>query len=422
MLDFNRRDILKAMGSVGIASFALPFGLRHIAFAAESSSPILIVMHLRGGCDGLNFISPADDPDFISTRTSDLRVLTDGQNPGYHLDNGLSEKIDFRLHNAAGGMAELYKNGNLAFVHACGLTDANRSHFVATDMIEAGVGSQMDLSRTDNGWLTRSIEAMGGSRGNVPEAVAVSGAIAGDLRGLELALAAPDVNNGLGPVGGVPISTVLGMMYGTRNDAIGQAGQMALQLPVAIDQNIQRDPQGHPIPYAPQNGANYDSAGGFANTLKSVARLIKMDIGLKALTLDYGNWDTHEYQAGRFKGQVEPMSNGIAAFWNDISAYQNRIVLVTVTEFGRRLRSNKSGGTDHGRAGVMSVLGGRVRGGRMYGTWPGLATEQLEEGVDLKVTTDYRQVLTETLAHVDGLKSPTLFPNFKPGASLGIFA
>jgi uncharacterized protein (DUF1501 family) len=425
MRGLNRREVLKALSALGLSAAAMPFGMRNLVFAADASTPILIVMHLRGGCDGLNLISPASDNDFIAARASDLRVLAEGKDAGYQLANGPNiangPAIDFRLHNAAGGLAELYKSGNLAFVHACGLTDATRSHFVATDMIEAGVASQTDLSRSENGWLTRSIDAHGKNARGL-EAVAVSGSLAGDLRGLDQALAAPDINNGLPIVGGPPVASVLWQMYGGRTDALGESGQLALQLPLVIDQHVARDASGKILPYAPENGVTYDSAGGFANTMKSVARLIKMDIGLQSITLDYGNWDTHEYQAGRFKGQLEPMSNGLAAFWNDISAYHDRVALVTVTEFGRRLRSNKSGGTDHGRAGVMTVLGGKVRGGKIYGPWPGLNSTQLDEGVDLAVTTDYRQVLTEALDHTMGRKGSEVFPSFKPGTPLGLFA
>jgi uncharacterized protein (DUF1501 family) len=417
----SRRDILKVMMAAGISSATLPFGLRSLSFAADASRPIVVVVHLRGGCDGLNLISPSNDPDFIAARASDLRVLSDGKDAGYALDHGLAPGIDFRLHNAAGGMNELYKSGNLAFIHACGLTDATRSHFVATDMIEAGVGTQLDLSRSEKGWLTRNIQAREWSAQGL-EAVAVSGAIAGDLRGLDHVLAAPDVNNGLSVVGGASVAATLWQMYGNRSDALGLSGKLALQLPVIIDQRIERDAQGHVLPYLPENGANYDSAGGFANTLKSVARLIKMDIGLQALTIDYGNWDTHENQPGRFRGQIEPLSNGLAAFWNDIASYHDRVVVVTVTEFGRRLRSNKSNGTDHGRAGVMAVLGGRVRGGKLYGRWPGLSSQQLDESVDLAVTTDYRQVLSEVLDHTGSRDSAKVFPTFHADASLGLFA
>ncbi len=335
--------------------------------------------------------------------------------------NGPAATIDFRLHGAAGGLAELYKSNNLAFIHACGLTDVTRSHFVATDMLEAGVGTQADLARNETGWVTRAIKALNANP-QALAAVAVSAGIAGDLRGLSNALAAPDINNGLAAIGGAPLATTLWQMYGERADDLGKSGRQALQLPVMIDQHIQRDSQGRVIAYAPENGANYALAGGLGNPLKSLARLIKMDIGLQAITLDYGNWDTHEYQPGRFRGLVEPMSNGLAAFWNDIAAYHDRTVLVVITEFGRRLRSNKSNGTDHGRAGVMAVLGGKANGGKIYGKWPGLASWQLDEGVDLAVTTDYRQVLAEVLAQLGVEKTTEVFPGFRGGAALGLFA
>lgn len=419
MINPSRRDILKAIAAAGLAP-ALPLGFRHMAFAAETNSPLLIVLHLRGGCDGLNLISPANDPTFVDARASDLRVLDSGKDAGFALANGLGTTIDFRLHNAAGGLAELYKNGDLAFVHAAGLTDATRSHFVATDMIEAGVGQSSDLARSENGWITRGLQTVGHNAAGL-DAVAVSAAIAGDLRGSTSVLAAPDINNGLPVEGGPSVAAALWQMYGTRRDMLGEAGRLAMQQPAIIDQHVERDAGGHIVPYAAQNGANYEAAGGFSSVLKSVARLVKMDVGLRAITLDYGAWDTHEYQPGRFRGLVDPLSTGLAAFWNDLTAYHKRVTLVMVTEFGRRLRSNKSNGTDHGRASVMTVLGGGVRGGRMYGTWPGLATQQLDEGVDLAVTTDYRQVFTEAMNHVGVKNAAAVFPGFQPKARLGIF-
>ena len=425
----RRRDILKALAAAGfgagLGSGLLPLGVRRLAFAAQASQPMLIIIHLRGGCDGLNLISPANDPTFIAARATDLRVSDSGQNAGFALGGDMAPGIDFRLHAGAGGLYDIYRAGSLAFIHACGLTDATRSHFVATDMIEAGVGSQADLNRSDNGWLARALAAPPTSQGHAQqtlEAVSLSPAIGGELRGLDHALAVPDINGGLPPVGGPAIANVLWRMYGARPDPLGEAGRLALQLPVVIDQKLERDDHGRVLPYGPENNANYDGAGGFANTLKSLARLIKMNLGLASVTLDYGSWDTHENQPGRFRGQVEPLSNGLAAFWNDVAAYHDQITLVTVSEFGRRLRGNKSNGTDHGRAGVMAVMGGRVRGGKLYGTWPGLQPQQLDESVDLAVTTDYRQVLTEALAHSLGPKAANAFPGFRPAKPLGLFA
>ena len=420
MINVNRREVLKALTAAGLFCAPLPFGLRSLAFATEESTPTLVVIHLRGGCDGLNLISPADDPDFIAARPAELRVLKDGKDAGYALGNNLSTPIDFRLHAMAGGLNELYQNKHLAFIHACGLIDSTRSHFVATDIIEAGIGSTNELLHSQSGWLTRAIRSHTKTNQGL-EAFVLNGLIPGDLLGLEQVLAATDINNGLPSVGGDAVATALWQMYSHRNDILGKSVQQALKLPSVIDQRISRDPQGHIIAYTPENGANYDKSGGFGSVMKSAARLIKMEVGLQAITLDYGGWDNHENQAGAFRNLVSTLSTGLNAFWNDINAYHNRVALVMITEFGRRLRSNNSGGTDHGRASVMTVLGGNVQGGKLYGKWPGLSTSQLIEGVDLAVTTDYRQVLSEILLALNAGSTVDIFPGFRPINSLGLF-
>ncbi len=177
------------------------------------------------------------------------------------------------------------------------------------------------------------------------------------------------------------------------------------------------------IPYKVDGTGAYEKAGAFGGGLKAIAQLIKMDIGLTAASVDIGGWDTHENQPGRFKTAIDQLSNGVGTFWNDLERYHDRLIIVSVTEFGRRLRSNRSTGTDHGRGSVMMVLGGSVAGGRMYGPWPGLSEAQLEEGVDLAVKTDYRSVLTEVLRAHGGSVSPgAVFANFTAPAPLGLFA
>jgi uncharacterized protein (DUF1501 family) len=146
-----------------------------------------------------------------------------------------------------------------------------------------------------------------------------------------------------------------------------------------------------------------------------------MDVGLAAVCVDHGGWDTHEGQPGRFANQVRQLSLGLAAFHEDMAAALRPVVIVVMTEFGRRVRANKSGGTDHGHGGCWLVLGDQVRGGRMAGKWPGLATQQLDQGVDLAVTTDYRAVLSEALATC-GLMTRDEFPDWKVTGSLGLFA
>ena len=174
--------------------------------------------------------------------------------------------------------------------------------------------------------------------------------------------------------------------------------------------------------YAPEGKANYGPAGELARPLQVLAQLVKMEVGLTTATLDLGGWDTHEGQAGRLRAQVTKLSAGLGALWEDLNRWQNRMVVVAISEFGRRLRSNKSGGTDHGRGGIALVLGGTVAGGRMAGGWPGLATDRLDEHVDLAVVNDYRQIMTEVLTAADGRPpSSAVFPGFSPGRPLGLF-
>jgi uncharacterized protein (DUF1501 family) len=396
-------------------------GLRGVAFAADGTDRgLLVIVHLRGGCDGLHFISPVNDPDFIAARVSDLRVAADGAQAGHALAHGPDPKIDFRLHDAAGGLAELYQGGHLAFVHAVGLTAEMRSHFVATDMIERGVADDASLNRTASGWLARYQQALGLTRPGA--AVAAAGAPSGEFLGSTTALAVPDLGGGFGMPGGPQVSETLARLYGGAAGPAAAAGRAALSAMQLIDGHVARDAQNHPAPYAPEHGANYDPAGDLGRPLKTVAQLAKMDIGLAIATVDIGGWDTHEGQPGRFRNCVARLSAGLGAFYEDMWRFHDRLVVVAVSEFGRRLRSNRSNGTDHGRAGVMTVLGGNVVGGRLYGRWPGLRSEKLDEGVDLAVTTDYRQVLTEVLAAHAGHEPPqSVFAGFQAKQPLGLF-
>ena len=416
----TRREILQS-GAASAALAGLTPGITRLAFAADGiDRGLLVIVHLRGGCDGLNFISPANDPDFIAARVSELRVATDGQDAGFQLPAGPDPSTDFRLHSAAGGLAELYKSGQLAFVHAVGLTAATRSHFVATDMIEHGVAGDAALTRTNSGWIARYQQALANTGSGM--VVAAAAAPSGDFAGSATALAVPDLSGGFGAPGGPQVNDVLQRLYNRAPDPVVAAGRAALDAMQLLDQRVPRDGQNHPLSYVGEVNVNYDPAGDLARPLKTVAQLAKMQIGLQVATVDIGGWDTHEGQPGRFRNAVTRLSTGIGAFYADMARYHDRLILVTISEFGRRLRSNRSNGTDHGRAGLMAVLGGRVRGGRFYGGWPGLRAEKLDEGVDLAVATDYRQVLGEVLtAHGGAAPLPAVFPEYRDPGPLGIF-
>ena len=428
-MTLTRRGLLKAGIAAG-SGLALDPSILRLAFAAEGTQHgLLVIVHLRGGCDGLNLISPASDPDFVAARASDLRVLAEGGNAGHALANAPDPRVDFRLHAAANGLAELYQGGELAFVHAAGLSDATRSHFVATDMIEHGVAGAQALARSPSGWLARYQAALHDA--SPGKAVAAAAAPSGEFAGSPTVLAVPDLGGGFGMPGGPQVGEVLRRLYasdagaaGTAGTAgaAGTAGRAALVAADLIEGHLPRDAQNRPLPYLPEHGANFDPGGDLGRGLKTVAQLAKMEIGLELAAVDIGGWDTHENQPGRFRNCVERLSGGLSAFYEDMWRFRDRLILVTISEFGRRLRSNRSNGTDHGRAGVMAVLGGRVAGGRFYGAWPGLRAEKLEEGVDLAVATDYRQVLGEALAaHAEHVLLAAVFPEYRVPAPLGLF-
>jgi uncharacterized protein (DUF1501 family) len=305
-------------------------------------------------------------------------------------------------------------------------------------MIEHGVADGAALNRTTTGWLMRAMEALPGvgSVRGVSTSGAPSGVWAGDARAISVA----DLANGVGPPGGAQTGKVLEELYGVPDGALAavdglaagagsspravvSAGRNTLEAMSAIDARLPRDGRGKYVLYAPLPGVNYDVAYELGRPLKTLAQLIKMDLGLQAATVDLGGWDTHEYQPGRFRNQVDRLSQGLGAFYNDMARYQDPLIVVVVTEFGRRLRSNRSNGTDHGRGSVMMVLGGKVAGGRIYGRWPGLKSEQLEEGVDLAVVNDYRQSLAEVIGHWRGSADAAgVFPGYRSTANLGLFA
>jgi uncharacterized protein (DUF1501 family) len=155
-----------------------------------------------------------------------------------------------------------------------------------------------------------------------------------------------------------------------------------------------------------------------AEQLKTVAQAIKLDLGLRVSTVDFGGWDTHINQAGEIEYMIKNLSSALMAFWRDLGYHRDHVSVVVMSEFGRRLKANEAGGTDHGHGNVMFALGANVKGGKMYGDWPGLANDALDEGADLAITTDYRTVLSELVAsHLKFADTKTIFPGFE-GRSL----
>ena len=406
----NRRNFLGG-ALAGGALLTLETGaLRQLAFAAapESKQRIFVVVHMRGACDGLNLLCPANDRNFVTARPAELRVLDDGDRKGLALKVDATPNIDWRLHPSAPELAELYKSGTLAFVHAAGIPEANRSHFVANDIMDHGAADGSGLAHIKGGWLGRYLEQSQHGGLGLP-AVSASGALAGEFAGFGGALAVADLANGIPLPWDDKAAAAVERLYRKAPGAVGEGGVRALGAAKLVSDKL-RGADGKFAPYLDQKEA-YDKAGDIGRGLRTVARLIKLDVGLVAASVDVGGWDTHEGQQGRFQNNVQRLSTGLGAFWNDVAAYHDRITLVAFSEFGRRLRANKSGGTDHGRGGAMIVMGGGVKGGRILGPWPGLEEAALEERVDLAVKTDYRHVLTELLEFHGGAPlSPAIFP------------
>jgi uncharacterized protein (DUF1501 family) len=372
----SRRSVL-----AGAALATVAPGLR-VALAADAATPrdILIVLFQRGACDWLQMLAPAGNTSYIAARPS-IRVQTSGNTAGIGI--GSMNGTDIYLSNAAPELKALYDAGSLAFVHAVGMHTADRSHFICQDMMEKG-GSDED-GEIKNGWLTRHIASVGTSGQQLSTISSSSSnptSLLGEPRAIAIAEAATFNVSG----GAANAAVIRGLNAGSSpyrniaNTALNTVDTVQAGLRTLNDTS---------------STAGYTN-GALSQSLRSLGRLIKMNVGLDVATVDYGSWDMHNGLVNEFANRTTEFSRAIAAFWNDMAEYRNRITLVTMTEFGRRFQENTSQGTDHGSASGMLILGGNVKGGKLYGEWPGLAANQLVNG-DLAVTTDYRQVLGEIL-------------------------
>jgi uncharacterized protein (DUF1501 family) len=368
-----------------------------------TTDPKLVVIFLRGGCDGLGLLSPASDPDFLAARAPDLRVHRDGDRMGHAIAQDVAD-IDFRLHPQAQGLAELYAAGDLSLIHAVGLSEATRSHFEAESRMERAA-----KGGAAGGWLGRWIAASG-IQGDLP-ALAVGTGLPGSLEGTETAVAQELGNlilaqgHWLAPAMRARITAGFG-----THGPVQASMQQLLALSDMISGRIWSDADQTIRPYAAS--VEYPGDNPLSAPLMTVAQTFKLGMGTRVATVDYDGWDTHVNQSWQFNQRVGWLSDALTAFWRDLGPMQADTSVVVMTEFGRRLRANASAGTDHGRGGVMMVLGPQAKGGRMLGRWPGLTNDVLEEGADLAVTTDYRDPLAEILArHMGTTDLSAVFPD-----------
>jgi uncharacterized protein (DUF1501 family) len=370
------------------------------------AEPLLVVVFLRGGADGLSLVCPTSDEDLIAARPEDLRVTRRGDSAGHAIAQDIAD-VEFRFHPNAGALSELYDAGDLSLVHASGLIDATRSHFDAEARIERAA-----TSGDAGGWLARWLAHVR-PEGDLP-ALAVGTSRPGALEGSETAVAAElgDLilarGNWLAPA----LRQRLLARFGNHGPVDASVHQL-LGLSNIVASRIWSEADADLRPYIPDHP--YPEGNPLSAPFMTVAQTIKLKLGLRVATVDVPGWDTHVRQAGEFGSMTGLLADGLMAFWRDLGPLQQDTSVVVMSEFGRRLRSNASGGTDHGRGNVMMVLGPQAKGGRMLGRWPGLSNDALEEGADLAVTTDYRSVLFEILSgHMGTPDLSRVFPGYTP--------
>jgi uncharacterized protein (DUF1501 family) len=369
---------------------------------------VLVVIFLRGGMDGLNMVVPHGEDDYYRLRPT-LGIATPGKGGGVN-------KLDdfFGLHPSMPDLHQLYQDGKAGFVHAIGSGDQTRSHFEAMAAMEQGVGSPLESA--GGGWLGRHITSTPG-RTSPLRAVALSSVMPDSLGGALGALAVESMAQFKLATEDEAAIKALESMYGAGGDPIREAGKDTLRV---LDALRKVDPKD----YKPDGGAAYPETP-FANALREVAFLIKQDLGLEIAALDMGGWDTHIAQGGAQgwqAGLLGEVSGALGAFAKDMGGEMSRITVVVQTEFGRRAAENSGFGTDHGRASVMTLLGAGVNGGKVHGRWPGLKQADLEGPGDLRVTTDYRNVLAEVLANrLHNKRLDQVFPGHRV-APMGVVA
>jgi uncharacterized protein (DUF1501 family) len=401
-MSLTRRAFLKSGALAVVGTAAIPAFLRRAALGAETPGARtrrLLVIFQRGAADGLNIVIPHAEPSYYAMR------------PSIAVPRGAELDLDgfFGLHPAMNPLLPLFRQGRLAMVHAAGSPDHTRSHFDAQDYMESGTPG---VKSTEDGWLNRALRDLPAA-GDAPfRAVALGPTMPRILSGSEPAVALNNIGDfgvgGRNPAA-APLSNTFEAMYAQSVDAVLHgSGAEAFE---AVKMLRSADPQR----YTPAPGANYPRSR-FGSSLRQLAQLIKANLGVQIAFADIGGWD-HHVNEGSTQGQLanvlRDFSQSLAAFWTDLGELGEDTVVVTLSEFGRTARENGNRGTDHGHANVMFALGGPVRGGKVYGQWPGLGPEQLNEGRDLALSTDFRRVLGEAVArHLGNQDLEEVFPGF----------
>jgi len=407
---FNRRVFLK---TGGLALFTLGVGPRFLTRAAAAAQAaggagarrkVLVTIFQRGAMDGLMAVPTLDDAALRGVRPhlAMTAAKSGGEEAAIDLGTG------FGLHPGFGALLPFWKENRLAIVHAVGSPDPTRSHFDAQDYMETGTPGRKG---TPSGWLNRAVGLLGHDATPF-RAVAMTAAMPRSLYGDQPAIAVTDLADFRVRLPGAQnVAAAAGQGFETLYQQTSQgllrdtASETFQALDMLKPEQIAR--------YKPANGAVYPESP-LGHSMRQIALLVKAGVGLEVAFAESGGWDTHVQQAATFSRQAADLAKSIHAFWTDLGPYQDDVVLTTMTEFGRTVLENGSGGTDHGHGSCLFVLGNRVDGGKVHGTFPkGLDNAALYEGRDLPVTTDFRAVFCELAGkHLAIRDDAKLFPGW----------
>jgi uncharacterized protein (DUF1501 family) len=413
-MNTTRRYFLKSAGLSLFGVGFVPSFLRRTAFATEgprlsSRKKILVAIFQRGAADGLNIVVPYGEKDYYRMRPT-IAIPAPGKG-----NDKTEAAIDlngfFGLHPRLDALKPIFDHGQLAIIDAAGSPDSTRSHFDAQDYMETATPG---VKATRDGWLNRYLYYSPESDASPFRAVAAAPRMPLTLQGAAKALAIDNLRGFKLRVN--PNNPAMAGMEGAFEALYASASDPLLTSTAketfSAAQTLQQ--VGNEA-YLPDNGARYP-AGPFGRHMQEVAQMIKANLGMEVAFVDVGDWDHHVQEGGitgRLAGRLKEYGDSLAAFHQDMGDRMADIVVLTMSEFGRTARENGNRGTDHGHANVMFVMGGTVKGGKIYGKWPGLKPHELNQDRDLALTTDFRDVFAEIVTLHLGTPNPSgIFPGF----------
>ncbi len=399
----SRRGLLASIGLGAAGWLGAKSALAQVVVsedARDHEGDILISVFLRGGMDGLSAVVPYGEDAYHRGRPN-LRLRSPKDNSAGQAYKALDLDGFFGLNPAMAALLPLYREGKMACVQAVGSGDQTRSHFEAMNAMERGMYQMRGGVQT--GWVARHLASTPRKNPTPLRAVALSSVMPDSLRGASHATTMASLTDFR--LADPELRDMLTGLYGSGKDAMAQAGRDTLQVLDKLNGiKVEEKPGGYPT-----------SDLGLA--LSQVATLIRSGVGLEIACLEMGGWDTHVAQGtinGWLPSYLKDLADALAAFEKDMGPEMRRITMIVQTEFGRRVNENTGLGTDHGRASAMFLIGGSVNGGKVYADWPGMEKAQLDEVGDLRVTTDYRDVLADALSkRVVGSKPKEVFPGWE---------